>query len=163
MRCHALSPSGYQQARGFLLLSCWDLLRHRSLIMLIRKQILIASDEESAPPYTFTMLKPVDLIRSLGGHGATLLNSWCVGGVVCRAKHLQQEGQGTSGLQGRLGALVQGVVEAFLAGREPRLCTGHIPSVVSSLARVNVILRHLCIAVANPRGWEQPAEQEAAH
>lgn len=70
--------------------------------MLIRQQILIAADEESAPPYTFTMLKPTDLMRSLGGHGAILLNSLRVSGVVCRAEHLQHEGQGTWGLQGRL-------------------------------------------------------------
>lgn len=67
------------------------------------------------------------------------------------------------GFAGKVGALVQGVVEAFLAGRETRPCMGHIPSVLTSLARVNVIRRQLCIAVANPRGWEQPAEQEAAH
>lgn len=63
------------------------------------------------------------------------------------------------GFAGKVGA----VVEAVLAKRETQSCTGHIPSVLTSLARVNVIRRQLCIAVANPRGWEQPAEQEAAH
>lgn len=70
--------------------------------MLIRQQILIAADEESAPPYTFITLKPMDLMKSLGGHSAILLHSRRVSGVVCRAEHLQHEGQGIWGLQGRL-------------------------------------------------------------
>ena len=59
---------------------------------------------------------------------------------------------------------------AFQQRRETRAESGPAPRDLpaspqkgASLPRVNVILRYLCIAVANLSVWEQPAEQERAH
>lgn len=53
----------------------------------------------------------------------------------------------------------EGRAESGPAPRDPPAS----PQKGASLPRVNVILRYLCIAVANLSGWEQPAEQERAH